>query len=74
MRVLRGEVLQDLLVVAAVHAVAVDLQDDLPGLKTRSRRLPSCNQKQDQRSHGGIKTTVELYTTHGDGLLCKHVI
>lgn len=49
--VLPGEVLQDLLVVTAVDVVAVDLKDDLAGLKTRPHRLPACSvSKQDQRS------------------------
>lgn len=42
-RVLSTEVLQRLLEVAAVHAVAVDLQDDLARLETRRRRLPACS-------------------------------
>lgn len=41
MRVLRSEVLQDLLVVAAVDVVAVDLKDDLARLKARPCRLPA---------------------------------
>lgn len=42
MCVLPCKVLQRLLVVAAVDAAAVDLQDDLSGLEPRRRRLPAC--------------------------------
>lgn len=41
-RVLRRKVLQGLLVVTVVDVVAVDLEDDLSGLKPRPRRLPTC--------------------------------
>lgn len=59
MCVLRGEVLQDLLVVTAVDVVAIDLQDDLTGLKARPRRLPACSMSTwDQRS----KVTRWLYS------------
>lgn len=47
MCVLRRKVLQRLLVVAAVDAAAVDLQDDLARLEPRSRRLPACNVRQE---------------------------
>ena len=51
MSVLGAEVLQDVLVVAVVHVVAVDFQDNLAGLKTRSGRLPACRtSKQIHRS------------------------
>lgn len=49
---LRAEVLQNLLVVAAVDVVAVDLQDDLPGLKPRPCRLPACVECQREGSKG----------------------
>lgn len=59
MCVLRGEVLQDLLVVTAVDVVAIDLQDDLTGLKARPCRLPACSMSTwDQRS----KVTRWLYS------------
>lgn len=62
MCVLRCEVLQDLLVVTAVDVVAIDLKDDLAGLKARPRRLPACSVSTwDQRSQCGF--TAELYTT-----------
>ncbi len=65
MRVLRSKVLQDLLVVTAVDVVAVDLQDDLAGLKTRPRRLPAYRvPTQDQKSKVTLWYRVELYTTH----------
>lgn len=57
--VLRGEVLQDLLVVTAVDVVAIDLQDDLTGLKARPHCLPACSvSTRDQRS----KVTMWLYS------------
>lgn len=60
--VLRCEVLQDLLVVTAVDVVAIDLKDDLPGLKARPHRLPACSvSTRDQRSKCGFKA--ELCTT-----------
>lgn len=75
MCVLGGEVLQGLLVVTAVDVVAVDLQDDLAGLKTRRCRLPACSMCQHkirgQRSQCGI--TVELYTTHWDIIKTRHL-
>lgn len=57
-RVLRRKVLQGLLVVTVVDVVAVDLEDDLSGLKPRPRRLPTCkcwNRSRGRRSQGGLR-------------------
>lgn len=51
MSVLRAEVLQDLLVVAVVHVVAVDLLDDLSRLKPRPRRFPACSMFKESKSN-----------------------
>lgn len=55
-RVLRCKVLQHLLVVAAVDASAVDLQDDLAGLEPCPRRLPACVVSQETQGVRGQRS------------------
>lgn len=75
MCVLRGEMLQNLLVVTVVDVVAVDLKDDLARLKTRPCRLPACSvSTQDQRSKVRSHRAAEIqwnYIQHIENMKCK---
>lgn len=76
MGVLRGEMLQGFLVVTAVDVVAINLQDDLAGLKTRCRRLPACSvSTRDQRSKVTLwyNYSGTVYNTLGYYENMKHV-
>lgn len=64
MCVLRTEVLQNLLVATIVDVVAVDLLDDLTGLKARSCCLPACSVSIRREVKGQKSESPTIYDTH----------